>query len=176
MSTEALERLHADFLIDGRWVPAVGGERQEIHDPATGDLVGDVAFGDARDAGAALAAASAAFPSWSRTPVHERARILRRAAELVRERREVIATTLTREQGKPLPDSRNEIDFAVRVFDYYAELAPHRHDEWRPASAPDLRSLVMHQPIGVVVAIVPWNYPVDLFSGRSRRLLLPAAR
>jgi len=157
-------RLHADLLIGGQWVAAAGGERHEISDPATGELVGDVAFGDARDADRALAAATAAFPAWSRTPVAERARILHRGAALLRERLESIAVTLTREQGKPLPDSRKELRFTAQVFDYYAEIATHRADEWRPASLPTMRSLVIRQPVGVVVAIVPWNFPVDLFS------------
>ena len=159
-----LPRLRTELLIGGRWVEAVGGERRTIHDPATGEIVGDVAFGDARDAERALEAATAAFPIWSRTQVTERARILHRAAELLRERLETIAITLTREQGKPLPDSRKELRFTAQVFDYYAEIAAHRADEWRPASLPEMRSLVIRQPVGVVVAIVPWNFPVDLFS------------
>ena len=159
-----LPQLHAGLLIGGRWVEAVGGERREVHDPATGELVGDVAFGDARDADRALAAASAAFPTWSKTTVAERARILHRGAALLRDRLESMAVTLTREQGKPLADSRKELRFTAQVFDYYAEIAAHRADEWRPASLPEMRSLVIRQPVGVVVAIVPWNFPVDLFS------------
>lgn len=158
------ERLRADFLIGGQWGEAVGGARREVRDPATGELVGDLAYGDERDADAALAAAAAAFAVWSPTPAERRAEILRTTATLMRERREAIAIALTREQGKPLPDSRKEIDFAARVFDYYADLAPHRQEDWRPAAAPNLRSLVLRQPVGVVVAIVPWNYPVDLFA------------
>ena len=160
----SLRRLRADLLIGGRWVEAIDGERRAIHDPATGEIVGDVAFGDARDADRALGAATAAFPAWSKTPVAERARILHKAAELLRDRLESIAVTLTREQGKPLADSRKELRFTAQVFDYYAEIATHRADEWRPASLPEMRSLVIRQPVGVVVAIVPWNFPVDLFS------------
>lgn len=159
-----LPRLRCDLLIGGQWVEAVGGDRRQIHDPATGEVVGDVAYGDARDAERALAAASSAFPGWSRTPVSDRVRILRRGAELLRERLEPIAITLTREQGKPLPDSRKELRFTAQVFDYYAEIAAHRADAWRPTSLPEMRSLVLRQPVGVVVAIVPWNFPVDLFS------------
>jgi len=164
LARSTLPRLSADLLIDGKWVEAVAGLRRDIRDPATGELVGDVAFGDQRDAGLALAAADNAFPMWSRTPVGERSVILHRAAQLLRERIEPMATALTREQGKPLPDSRKELRFTAQVFDYYAEVAAHRADEWRPASLPDMRSLVIRQPVGVVVAIVPWNFPVDLFS------------
>lgn len=162
--TTGLTRLRADMLIAGSWVPATGGRRHEVHDPATGEVVGDVAYGDEQDADRALEAASRAFAEWSRTAAHDRARVLHRGADLIRERIESIATALTREQGKPLADSRKEIAFAAKVFDYYAELALNRVDEWRRASASDLRSLVIRQPVGVVVAIMPWNYPVDLFS------------
>ena len=170
MSTQpkaTLPRLRADFLIGGRWVEAVSGERREILDPATGEVVGDTAFGDARDADRALVAATHAFTSWSRTPVGERASILERGANLLRERLESIAVALTREQGKPLPDSRKELRFTADVFSYYAEVVKHRADEWRPASRPEMRSLVIRQPLGVVVAIVPWNFPVDLFSWKA---------
>ena len=119
MSTVAkatLPRLRADFLIGGRWVEAVSGERREILDPATGEIVGDTAFGDSRDADRALAAATQAFSGWSRTPVAQRASILARGADLLRERLEPIAVALTREQGKPLPDSRKELAFTADVF------------------------------------------------------------
>ena len=162
-----LPRLRTDFLIGGRWVEAVGGERREILDPATGEVVGDTAYGDARDADRALDAATRAFGRWSRTPVGERAAILQRGADLLRQRLEPIAVALTREQGKPLPDSRKELRFSADVFSYYAEVAKHRVDEWRPASRPEMRSLVIRQPLGVVVAIVPWNFPVDLFSWKA---------
>lgn len=156
--------LSADLFIAGRWVPSSTGERRVVTDPATGEPIGEVAWGGVVDAERALQAASTAFPAWSRTAATQRAAILRQAAVLIRERRERIATTLTREQGKPLADSRKEIDFAARVLDYYADLAPHRSGEWRPTADPGLRSLVVREPVGVVAAIVPWNYPVDLLA------------
>jgi len=167
LAKPTLPRLRADFLIGGQWVESVSRERRQILDPATGEVVGDTAYGDAPDADRALAAASYAFARWSRTPVAERALILERGADLLRERLEPIAVALTREQGKPLPDSRKELRFTADVFTYYAEVAKHRADEWRPASRPDMRSLVIRQPLGVVVAIVPWNFPVDLFSWKA---------
>lgn len=167
--SEALARAHlrADFMIGGRWVEAVDGRRVKIKDPATGEVIGDAAFGAAEDASRALAAAAQAFPAWSATPAEERARILRRGADLIRQRRHEIASALTREQGKPLADSLKEIDFGAQVFDFYAGLVTCRSDDWRPSSAPDIRSLVVRQPIGVVVAITPWNYPVDLFAWKA---------
>jgi succinate-semialdehyde dehydrogenase/glutarate-semialdehyde dehydrogenase len=163
-AVDSTDQLSADLFIGGAWVPARSGARHPVRDPGNGELVGTVAWGDAADADAALAAAAAAFPAWSRTRGADRAGVLRRTAELIRARREPIAVALTREQGKPLADSRKEIDFAAKVFDYYADLAPRTHGEWRSAAAPDLRSLVVREPVGVVVAIIPWNYPVDLFA------------
>src|SRR2546426_10614499 len=167
VAKSALPRLRADFLIGGRWVEAVSGERREILDPATGKSGGAPAWGEGGRAARGRAAATQAFPGWSRTPVAQRASILARGADLLRERLEPIAVALTREQGKPLPDSRKELRFTADVFSYYAELAKHRADEWRPASSPQIRSLVIRQPLGVVVAIVPWNFPVDLFSWKA---------
>ena len=164
LASRALPRHEVRFFINGRWSEAAGEGRRTITDPATGDVVGEAAYGDERDAEAAVRAAADAFQSWARTPVRDRARILRRGAELIRDAVDEIATTLTREQGKPLPDSRKEILFGADVFEYYAEMAKHRVDEWRPAAGPEFRSLVIRQPLGVVVAIVPWNFPVDLFA------------
>src|SRR5207245_3285238 len=112
----ALPRLRADFLIGGRWVEAVSGERREILDPATGEIVGDTAFGDSRDADRALAAATQAFTGWSRTPVAQRASILARGADLLRERIEPIPLALTRAPGKPQPARRKEPAFTADDF------------------------------------------------------------
>jgi succinate-semialdehyde dehydrogenase/glutarate-semialdehyde dehydrogenase len=154
----------APLYIGGEWVEASMGEWIQIRDPATGDLVGEAASGDAADARRALEAADRAQAGWAATPPGERAALLHRAATLVRERADEIARVLTLEQGKPLADSRKEIDFSCEVIDYYAEEGLRVGGEWRPASRPGVRSLVLRQPVGVVAAIVPWNYPIDLLS------------
>ena len=156
--------IHADLFIGGAWRPAASGETVSIPDPATGEPVGTAALGGVEDARAALAAAQDAFPGWSATPAAERAAVLHEAARLVRERTGEIARTLTLEQGKPLADSRKEIAFACDVIDYYADAAQRIGGEWRPTRQANIRSLVIRQPVGVVVAIVPWNYPIDLLS------------
>ncbi|MGH2428726.1 MAG: aldehyde dehydrogenase family protein [Candidatus Limnocylindria bacterium] len=156
--------LRAQLFIGGRWRDAASGRTVEIRDPATGDLVGTSALGAAEDARAALEAAQEAFPGWSRTPAAERAGVLHEAARLIRERTEEIAIALTLEQGKPLADSRKEIAFACDVFDYYAEEGQRVGGEWRPTRDARIRSLVLRQPVGVIVGIVPWNYPIDLLS------------
>jgi succinate-semialdehyde dehydrogenase/glutarate-semialdehyde dehydrogenase len=154
----------AQLFVGGEWREAASSRRTAIHDPASGELVGEAALGGREDARAALEAAQAAFRGWADTPARERAEVLHRAAANVRDRAWEISRVLTLEQGKPLADSHKEIAFSADVIDYYAEEAQRLGGEWRPTSSPNVRSLVLRQPVGVVVAIVPWNYPIDLLS------------
>ncbi|MDQ6747101.1 MAG: NAD-dependent succinate-semialdehyde dehydrogenase [Candidatus Dormibacteraeota bacterium] len=160
----ALSRIDTRLYINGDWTEAAAGERFDVTDPGTREVVGSAALGRRADAVRALEAAGGAFPSWSRESAYERGRILRRAADLIRERAGDIAVTLTREQGKPLPDSRKEILFGADVIEYYAEEGKRIKGEWLTPVSTHTRSLVLRQPVGVVVAIVPWNYPVDLLT------------
>lgn len=156
--------MHSPMLIDGEPVEAMAGGWIEVDNPADGSLVGQTPAGGAADAEAALAAAARAFPAWAATAAATRASLLVKAAALVQERREQIARLLTAEQGKPLPDARKEIDGAVETLRHYAEEAKRIGGEIAPPNAANSRSLVIRQPVGVVVAIVPWNYPVSLLS------------
>lgn len=158
------DQMFAKFYIDGRWCDAISSGRRELRNPATGEVVGATAWGDSADADAALEAAHKAAPGWAATPVEERARLLRAAAALLRERAEEIGKVLTLEQGKPITDSVREILYGAKVFEYYADLAPLRADRWRNSELSGVRSLVVEQPAGVVTAIIPWNYPVDLYA------------
>jgi succinate-semialdehyde dehydrogenase / glutarate-semialdehyde dehydrogenase len=153
-----------DLYIDGRWRASAAGKRLEIKDPATGELVGSTAIADGADIDAAVAAAARAFPDWAALHPDERARILKRAADLIEDREAGIAELLTREQGKPIPDSLKEIRFGVEVIRYYAEEGRRVGGSMRASSRLDIRSLVVSSPIGVVGAITPWNYPVDIYA------------
>jgi betaine-aldehyde dehydrogenase/succinate-semialdehyde dehydrogenase/glutarate-semialdehyde dehydrogenase len=159
-----LPNIKTSLFIDGQWVEALAGERFNVTDPGTQEIVGSASLGRRADAVRALEAADRAFPAWSRASAYERARILRRAADLIRERVEDIAVTLTREQGKPVPDSRKEILFGADVIEYYSEEGKRIKGDWITPVSTHTRSLVIRQPVGVVVAIVPWNYPVDLLT------------
>jgi succinate-semialdehyde dehydrogenase/glutarate-semialdehyde dehydrogenase len=152
------------LYIDGAWRQAADGGRHEIHDPATGALVGVSALAGIADVDAAVQAARLAFPGWAATHADERARILNAAATLIETRLPEIADALTREQGKPIPDSIKEIRFGVEVIRYYAEEGRRVGGSLRASSRADIRSLVVSSPIGVVGAIVPWNYPVDIYA------------
>lgn len=159
------------LLIDGKWVDAADAERASILDPATGEFVGTSSIARRVDVDLAVAAAHRALPGWSGMHPDQRAKILHRAAGLIEERVETIAEMLTREQGKPIPDSRKEILFGVEVIRYYAEEGRRLGGSIRPASRADIRNLVTTAPVGVVAGIVPWNYPVDLYAWKVAPVL-----
>jgi len=135
----------------------------EVVDPATGRVVGSVQIADALEVDDAVADAQLAAHHWMRTSPKERSVILIRAAAIVRERLVAIAEVLTLEQGKPLSDSKKEILFGAKVLEYYGEEILRLAPDMRASENPDIRSIVRYAPIGVVGAIVPWNYPVDLW-------------
>jgi succinate-semialdehyde dehydrogenase/glutarate-semialdehyde dehydrogenase len=153
-----------ELFIDGRWRAAREGRRATIADPATGESVGSTAIADARDIDDAIAVAKHALPLWAQTHADERARVLHRAADLIVERLDAIADLLTREQGKPIPDAVKEIRFGVAVIRYYAEEGRRIGGSIRASVRSDVRSLVVTAPVGVVGAITPWNYPVDIYA------------
>ena len=138
-------------------------EWHDVHDPADGSRVGRCALANAADIDRAVSHALRAKSAWSATHADQRAGILHRAADLVAARTEEIAVLLTREQGKPLCDSRKEIGFGVQVIRYYAEEGRRKFGSLRPSSQPNVKNVVSYFPVGVVGAIVPWNYPVDLY-------------
>lgn len=152
------------LFVDGRWVRAIDGGVIEVRDPATGDLVGNSALASAADVDRAVEAAQRAQPVWAATSAADRAEVLHRAADLVMERIDRIADALTREQGKPLIDSRKEIAFGAEVLHYYAEEGRRVAGSMRASTRADIRSIVDWSPIGIVGAVVPWNYPVDLYA------------
>ncbi len=159
------------LFIDGEWVDSVGGEVLDIRDPATAEPVGRSALATRADLDRAVAAAKAALPGWAALHADQRSKILHRAADLIAERVDAIAMVLTREQGKPLPDSRKEILFSCEVYRYYAEEGRRIGGEIRPSSGSDIRSIVTSAPVGVVGGIVPWNYPVDLYAWKVAPVL-----
>lgn len=159
------------LYIDGAWTEAAAGSRAKIRDPATGDLVGTSAMATCADVDRAVEAAAKALPAWAATHADGRAKLLHRAADLVAARALAIAYTLTREQGKPVPDSLKEILFGVEVIRFYAEEGRRLGGSIRPSSRADIRSLVTTAPVGVVGGIVPWNYPVDLYAWKVAPVL-----
>jgi succinate-semialdehyde dehydrogenase/glutarate-semialdehyde dehydrogenase len=151
------------FFINGRWEYPAGLDRFDIVNPANGEPVGTTLLADAAVVDRCVEAAEAVAASFALMPARTRADMLRKAASLIEERVDEMARLLTREQGKPVPDNVKEILFGCEVMRYYAEEAVRVGGSIRPASAPNIRNLVTYHPIGVVAAIVPWNYPIDLY-------------
>lgn len=152
------------LFIDGKWQGADDGATFDVTDPATGDIVGTAADAGAAETDRALAAATAAFPSWSRETAYRRAEVLWKAHDLMLERSESLAALMTREQGKPLKAARNEVRYAASFLSWFAEEAKRVYGGTIPSARADQRLTVLRQPVGVVAAITPWNYPVSMIT------------
>ena len=155
--------LECALFYGGAFHAPASDQWHDVTDPADGSRVGRCALAGAEDIDRAVEHALRARSAWSRTHPDERAAILHRAADLVDERLEEIAVLLTREQGKPHCDSEKEIRFGTRVIRYYAEEGRRQFGTLRPSSLSNVKNVVSRFPVGVVGAIVPWNYPVDLY-------------
>jgi succinate-semialdehyde dehydrogenase/glutarate-semialdehyde dehydrogenase len=152
------------LFIDGEWCAAHDGVVLPVSEPATGGVAGTTAVAGEAELEDAVAAASGPGRAWIDASADERARVLRVAGDLIDGRVDEIAHILTREQGKPLSDAAKEIRFAAEVLRYYAEEARRVWGTLRPSVNADVKSIVGYAPVGCVGAIVPWNYPVDLYA------------
>jgi succinate-semialdehyde dehydrogenase/glutarate-semialdehyde dehydrogenase len=152
------------MYIDGQWTHAKNDTVFEVFNPATSEKIGAVPDGDRQDAARAIDAAGKAFETWSTITAYQRSSYLYAAYRLMTERREHLARVMTTEQGKPLKAARNEVQYGADFLLWYAEEAKRIYGETLPAPRPDQRFIVMHQPVGVVGAITPWNYPVSMIT------------
>jgi len=151
----------AKQYIGGSWVPGRGSVIDVVN-PASLDVVGAITNATVDEIELALEAARKAFPAWSAAPPVERACLLKNAGRLFDERAEEIARLMTAEQGKPLNEALGEIQKLARTFEYYGEEATRVHGEIIPNDSMNYQSLVVREPVGVVAAISPWNYPAEL--------------
>ena len=156
MEKNVLTLLKQQAFIDGAWC---GEPRLPVTDKATGDEIARVPDLAREDARAAIEAAHRAFPAWSRLLAKERAGILRRWYELILEHADELALLLTKEQGKPLAEAKGEIRYGAGFIEFFAEEAKRVYGETIPSHKADARIVVIKQPIGVVAAITPWNFP-----------------
>jgi succinate-semialdehyde dehydrogenase/glutarate-semialdehyde dehydrogenase len=152
---------NVDFFIAGRWAPSASGERLDVTNPATDERIGSVAAASRADLDEALQAAEKAFRTWSATSAYERSKIMRRAADLMRERAENTARLLTLEQGKPLAEARMEALNAADMIDWFAEEGRRAYGRVVPARGPGIHQLVVKEPVGPVAAFTPWNFPIN---------------
>ncbi|HLB49426.1 MAG TPA: NAD-dependent succinate-semialdehyde dehydrogenase [Anaerolineales bacterium] len=153
-----------NFFINGEWVPSLSGRMIPVRNPATGEVIDTVPAGDAADADRAVRAAHAAFPGWRARPMAERAKLQHAAAAEMRKRIDQLAHSLTLEMGRPLAGARTELERSAELLDYFAEEGLRLTGDLPLLNLPDERVLVVKEPVGVVVAIPPFNYPITLLT------------
>jgi betaine-aldehyde dehydrogenase len=150
------------MFIDGTRTRGTAAEAIDVLNPATEEVLAQVAAGGEHEVGLAVNAAARAFPGWRRTPATERAHYLHGAATRLREHHDELVRLLTQEEGKPVPESDEELVWTEDTLDYYAGLARHERGRVIPPGDPDQFNFVLKEPYGVVGCIVPWNYPLLL--------------
>jgi succinate-semialdehyde dehydrogenase/glutarate-semialdehyde dehydrogenase len=149
------------LFIDGGWTKAVSGCTLPVVNPATGEPVGTVAHADRSDLDRALEAADKGFRAWRKVSAFDRSKIMRKAANLLRERADTIAPLMTMEQGKPLAEAKGETLAGADVIDWFAEEARRTYGRVIPARAEGVYQLVVKEPVGPVAAFTPWNFPIN---------------
>ena len=150
------------IFVGGEWRQAKSGKTFEVRNPATGELLARCADAGRDETKEAIEAAHKAFPAWSQTPAVQRAQLLSKAAQLMLQRIDELAKLLTQENGKPLAESRGETEIAAAFLQWNAEEARRIYGEVVPSQAADKRVLTIKQPVGVVAAITPWNFPTSM--------------
>lgn len=147
--------------IDGKWKPAAAGKTLPVLNPANEAVLGQLAHAEIADLDEALAAAERGFAIWSKTSVFERYKLMRKAAELMRERADTIARLLTAEQGKPLAEARMETLSAADLIDWFAEEGRRTYGRVIPARFAGVAQIATKEPVGPVAAFTPWNFPLN---------------
>ena len=145
--------------IDGAWHDADSGKTFEVDNPADGSVLGTVPAMGAAETRRAIEAADRAFPEWSQRPAKERSAVLRRWFELMMENVDDLGIVMTAEQGKPMAESRGEVAYGASFIEWFAEEGKRIYGDTIPTPANDRRIIVLKQPVGVVAAITPWNFP-----------------
>lgn len=145
--------------INGKWVNAQSGKTFEVHDPATGKVIGTMPEMDKHDTNDAIKAASDALVSYRKTTARQRAEILRKWYNLMVENSEDLARLITWENGKPFTDSKGEVGYAASFFNWFSEEAPRLTGDTIPATVAGNRVYTIKEPVGVCGLITPWNFP-----------------
>ncbi|HTO40636.1 MAG TPA: NAD-dependent succinate-semialdehyde dehydrogenase [Rhizomicrobium sp.] len=159
--------LKADAYVNGAWVPAQDSARFAVTNPATGQTIAEMANLGAGDARAAIEAAHLAQPAWAAKTAKERATLLRTWFELIMAAQEDLAQIMTAEQGKPLAETRGEVAYGAAFIEWFAEEGKRIYGDIIPTNASNRRILVLKQPIGVVAAITPWNFPNAMITRKA---------
>ena len=154
-------------LVGGQWVAASDGATIEVDNPASGEIIGSVPSLSEAQLTECIAQADQAFAEWRKTTALERADLLMRWYDLMLRHREDIASLMTLEQGKPLVESRGEVDYAASFIRWFAEEARRVYGETIPGAKPGQHIVVTRQPIGVTAAITPWNFPAAMITRKA---------
>lgn len=159
--------LRMQGLIDGKWCDADSGKTLDVTNPATGDLVGTVPLMGTDETRRAIEAAKAAMPAWAGKTAKERATILRKWHDLMLEATDDLAKIMTVEMGKPLTEAKGEVAYAASFIEWFAEEGKRIYGDTIPEHQSDKRIVVIKQPIGVTVAITPWNFPIAMITRKA---------
>lgn len=147
------------LYIDGEWLGGAGRNGEDVLNPATGKALARLPHASKADLDRALAAAERGLATWRATTAYDRARLMRKAADLVRERAEPIAKVMAQEQGKPFPEARAEVFTTADIIEWCAEEGRRSYGRIVPGRGRNVRQLVVQEPVGVVAAFTPWNFP-----------------
>jgi succinate-semialdehyde dehydrogenase/glutarate-semialdehyde dehydrogenase len=147
------------LFIDGKWLDGSGRKGEDVVNPATGKVLAKLPHANKADLDAALAAAEKGFATWKVLSAYDRSKIMRKAADLLRERAEHVATVQTQEQGKVFAESRVEVLTSADIIDWYAEEGRRAYGRIIPGRQKGVRQIVTQEPVGVVAAFTPWNFP-----------------
>src|ERR1700731_760092 len=167
MKLRDADLLRTRAFVGGKWVDATSGATHQVVNPATREPIGAVPDMGAGETRRAIEAAAQAFPAWAAQTARERAAVLRRWYELLMANLEDLATLMTAEQGKPLAESRGEIAYAASFIEWFAEEGKRLYGDVIPGHQADKRILVLRQPVGVVAAITPWNFPAAMITRKA---------
>ena len=159
--------LKSQAYIDGQWIDADSGETFAVTNPANGELITEVARLGATETARAIAAADRAMQGWKLLPAKSRAGILRKWFDLMMQHQEDLAIIMTAEQGKVLAESRGEVAYGASFVEWFGEEAKRIDGDVIPGPGPDKRIVVIKQPVGVVAAITPWNFPNAMIARKA---------
>src|SRR5262245_58822166 len=152
------------MFINGKWTDADNGRTLKVINPATEEVITEIAFGSRAEVKRAVEAAHKAMPAWMKLTAFDRAKVLKKTADLMRERADAIAKTLTMEQGKPLAEAKAEILHSADTFEWFAEEGKRAYGQLIPNSVPGKKHVTLKHPVGVGGASSPWNFPITLQS------------
>jgi succinate-semialdehyde dehydrogenase/glutarate-semialdehyde dehydrogenase len=159
--------LRQQCYVDGAWIDADGRGTSQVTNPATGVAIGTVPTLGAAETRRAIEAAAAAFPAWAARTAKDRAAVLRRWHDLLHANVDDLAVLMTAEQGKPLAEARAEVAYAAAFIEWFAEEGKRVYGDVIPGHQPDKRIVVLRQPVGVVAAITPWNFPAAMITRKA---------